>query len=225
MADYYSKHLSGSRLQEVYEIASPRIRQYLDAELRHVTDLVKGRDKVLDLGCGYGRVLKEMAPHVGRMVGCDVSRSTLAYARSFLQAVENYDLVRMTADRTGFRENSFDGVVCVQNGISAFGVNPTSLVAEAVRVSREGGLIVFSGYSPRIWEVRLEWFRAQSRAGLVGQIDERLSRGGTIVCKDGFRSTTVTGPDFSTLFRKAGQRARILEIDESSIFAEVVKGS
>lgn len=225
MANYYSEHLTGARLREVYEVASPRIRQYLEAELSHVVDLVSNLDRVLELGCGYGRALKEIAPRVGRVVGCDIARSTLEYATSFLHQVRNCDLLRMGADRTGFRDDSFDAVLCIQNGISAFRVNPLTLVAEAVRITRKGGLVLFSSYSPGIWEARLEWFRAQSRAGLVGDLDEQLSKSGTIVCRDGFRSTTVTAQDFSTFFEKIGQHAQIREIDGSSVFAEVVKES
>ena len=129
----------------------------------------------------------------------------------------------MDAARTGFRDASFDAVICIQNGISAFGVSRPLLLTEATRLTRDGGLVLFSSYSPRIWEERLEWFRAQSKAGLVGELDESQSRDGTIVCKDGFRSFTVPGEEFSALFRGIGESPIIREIDGSSVFAEVVK--
>ena len=223
MGNYYPEHLSGARLRRVYDLASPRIREYLRAELGHVLDSVGGKNRVLELGCGYGRAMKEIAPHVGTALGCDVSRSSLEYAASYLRGVVNCTLVRMNAGRTGFRDDSFDAVICIQNGISAFAVEPLTLLNEAVRVTRRGGSILCSSYSPRIWDARLEWFRAQSRAGLVGELDEQQSKAGTIVCRDGFRSVTVNGEEFSMLFEKIGQRARIIEVDGSSLFAEVVK--
>lgn len=225
MAGYYQEHLSGTRLKEVYALASPRIRQYLRAELDHVIELVGGRNRVLELGCGYGRALKAIAPHVGRAMGCDVSLSSLRHAQTFLGEVSNCDLLRMDAGRSAFQENTFDSVVCIQNGISAFGVNRLTLVGEAVRVAKVGGLILFSSYAPGIWEERLDWFREQSRAGLVGPIDDRESRSGTIVCKDGFRSFTVSGEEFSALFAKLGQRSQTIEVDNSSVFGEVIKSS
>lgn len=223
MAGYYSKHLSGPRLQEVYALASPRIRQYLQAEIDHVVDRVTGMGRLLELGCGYGRALKEFAPHVGWAVGADAAGSTLAHGTRFLREVANCELVRMNASRTGFRDGAFDAVVCIQNGISAFGVAGPVLVGEAVRLARHGGLVLFSSYSPDIWKERLDWFRAQSTAGLVGELDESRSREGTIVCKDGFRSRTVTGEEFSSLFEAIGQTPQVDEIDHSSIFAGVVK--
>ena len=223
MGRYYELHLSASRLQQVYEIASPRIRQYLRAETDHVIHRVHGATRVLELGCGYGRVLREIAPHVGRAVGNDTSRPSLVLASSYLEGIGNCDLVRMSADRLAFSEAVFDAVLCIQNGISAFGVDRQRLVAEAVRVTRRGGVILFSTYSPRIWPDRLEWFRAQSRAGLLGELDETCSRDGTIVCEDGFRSQAVSDPEFRTLFETVDQEVAFCEVDGSSLFAEVTR--
>ncbi len=223
MGGYYKHRLSGSKLQQVYDIASPRIRQYLDAELRYVIEQVQGAGRVLELGCGYGRAMKEVAPRVGRIAGNDISRASLALAPRYLGTLRNCDLVRMDASRLGFRDGMFDAVFCIQNGISAFGRNPHELVAEAVRVAKEEGVILFSSYSPQIWADRLDWFRAQSGAGLLGEIDESRTRNGTIVCQDGFRATTVSGAEFRALFAELGLAATIREVDGSSVFARVVK--
>lgn len=223
MGGYYRNHLVGSDLQRVYGIASPRIRQYLRAEIRNVVDRVNGLDRILELGCGYGRILGEVAPYVGRAVGIDIARGNLRSAASYLRAHRNCDLAVMNAAHLGFRDAQFDATICVQNGISAFGVNRSTLIAEAVRVTREGGRILFSTYSPRIWADRLDWFRAQARAGLIGALDESRTQEGTIVCQDGLRLTTASAEEFRTLFGDQGQRAQIREIDGSSIFAEVTK--
>jgi 2-polyprenyl-6-hydroxyphenyl methylase/3-demethylubiquinone-9 3-methyltransferase len=223
MGNYYADRLFGSKLQQVYDLVSPRIRQYLDAETSYVIENVQGASRVLELGCGYGRAMGEVAPHVARIVGNDISRGSLDLATSYLRRFRNCDLVRMDASRPAFREGTFDAVFCIQNGISAFGRNRHELVAEAVRVAREGGVVLFSSYSPRIWTDRLDWFRAQSEAGLLGEIDESQTRDGTIVCKDGFRSTTVEGIEFRALFAEVGLAATVCEVDGSSVFARVVK--
>lgn len=223
MGGYYEERLFGSRLQRVYDLASPRIRQYLDAEARYVIDNVQGRSRVLELGCGYGRALKEIAPHVTRIVGNDISRRSLELAATYLRRFRNCDLLRMDASRLAFRDGTFDGVFCIQNGISAFGRDRHELVAESVRVAKEGGVVLFSSYSPRIWADRLDWFRAQSRAGLLGEIDESRTGNGTITCKDGFRARTISGDEFRTLFAELGLEATIREVDGSSVFARTVK--
>lgn len=223
MGGYYEDRLFGSRLRKVYDLAPPRIRQYLDAEVRYVIEHVQGTSRVLELGCGYGRVLKEVAPHVTRIAGNDISRASLELAASYLRPLRNCDLFRMDASQLAFRGGMFDAVVCIQNGISAFEVDRHGLVAEAIRVAKDGGAILFSSYSPRIWADRLDWFRAQSRAGLLGEIDESRSGDGTIVCKDGFRATTVGGDEFRMLFAELDLAATIREVDGSSVFAQAVK--
>jgi hypothetical protein len=90
-------------------------------------------------------------------------------------------------------------------------------------VAKDGGVILFSSYSPKIWEARLEWFREQSRFGLLGKIDEEKTCDGTIVCRDGFRASTVSGEEFVELFGEFGLDASIVEVDESSVFCKVIK--
>jgi len=223
MGGYYERHLSGSRLEQVYALASPRIRQYLRAETDQVIQRIHGVTRVLELGCGYGRVLREIAPHVGRAIGNDTSRASLVLASSNLADLSNCDLVRMDAARLAFPEAVFDATICVQNGISAFGVDRQKLVAEAVRVTRNSGIVLFSTYSPRIWPDRLDWFRTQSRAGLLGELDETRSRDGTIACKDGFRSEAVSEAELRALFETLAQEVRVYEVDGSSMFAEAVR--
>jgi 2-polyprenyl-6-hydroxyphenyl methylase/3-demethylubiquinone-9 3-methyltransferase len=223
MREYYENTLSAEALRKCYEIAPPRIRQYLEAEVSSVTGMVRGKSRVLELGCGYGRVMKQVSTQVGSITGCDTSRSSLELAKSYLRPHRNFGLVLTDASRLAFRSGVFDAVFCVQNGISAFGVSRQQLIDEAVRVTRKGGLVLFSSYSRRIWKHRLAWFRAQSEAGLVGEIDETRTRNGTIVCKDGFRATTVSRTEFERLFSKSGVEFLIKEINGSSLFCLACK--
>jgi ubiquinone/menaquinone biosynthesis C-methylase UbiE len=223
MGSYYEHRLYGSRLQQVYDLASPRIRQYLEAEARYVIENVRGMSWVLELGCGYGRALKEIAPHVTRIVGNDISWESLELAASYLQPLRNFDLVRTDASRLAFRDGMFDAVFCIQNGISAFGRDRHELVTEAVRVAKAGGVVLFSSYSPQIWIDRLDWFRSQAQAGLLGEIDESQSGDGVIICKDGFEARTVSADEMRGLFAALGLAATIREVDRSSVFARVEK--
>ncbi len=223
MGSYYEEKLSGERLRRCYELAPPRIRRYLDAEVAFVADQVRGATRVLELGCGYGRVLREIASRAPRVVGCDISRSSLGFARSFLGPRGGTPLVGADAARLPFRTGSFDVVLCIQNGISAFDTDHAQLAFEAARVTRAGGRILFSSYAPAIWNERLDWFRAQARAGLLGPIDEDKTGDGTIVCTDGFRAATVDGPEFERLFAGLGRSVEIREVDESSLFCIVVR--
>ena len=127
----------------------------------------------------------------------------------------------MNAVQTAFKSNCFDMTVCIQNGISAFGVDQRSLLKEAVRITRSGGTVLFSSYAADFWPHRLDWFRAQAEQGLVGEIDEAATGNGVIVCKDGFKATTVGPEDFRFLAADVGLSATITTVDDSSVFCDI----
>jgi ubiquinone/menaquinone biosynthesis C-methylase UbiE len=195
----------------------------LDAELNHVLENIHPGDIVLELGCGYGRLLPAFAGRSGSVIGVDTSFSSLRLAKSLTGAGSNCFLASMNAAQLAFRDSVFDVVVCIQNGISAFHVHQRDLICECIRIAKSGGRVLLSSYSEKFWNDRLEWFRLQSDAGLVGTIDWKKTRDGIIVCKDGFTATTV-GPDqFKTLtYGIADISVSINEVDESSLFCEII---
>ena len=222
MDKYYSQKLSGDRLQLCYKIAPLRVKQYLEAEIEFVLDKIKSSDLVLELGCGYGRILKRLYAKANSVVGIDTSFESLCLARDVFCKSPYCHLFVMDAVEMGFCDRQFDTVVCIQNGISAFGVNQRKLIEEALRVTQTDGQVLFSSYSERFWEDRLEWFRLQSENGLLGEIDFNATRKGVIICKDGFRPTTVGPNDFLSLTSTFDSSPTIVEVDGSSIFCEIV---
>jgi 2-polyprenyl-6-hydroxyphenyl methylase/3-demethylubiquinone-9 3-methyltransferase len=92
------------------------------------------------------------------------------------------------------------------------------LIAETIRVTKRGGYCLFSTYSSKFWEDRLEWFIIQSDAGLLGEIDYEKTRDGKIVCKDGFVSSSFDESYFRKLAENLSLESNIVEVDESSLF-------
>lgn len=127
----------------------------------------------------------------------------------------------MNAVHLGFRNRQFDVVACIQNGFSAFKVDQRELIEEAIRVTRSGGTVLFSSYSESFWEDRLFWFRLQAEQELIGEIDEKATGDGVIVCKDGFKATTITPNDFIFLTSDLDIDPIITEVDGSSVFFEI----
>jgi len=177
---------------------------------------------VLELGCGYGRVLLQLLHRARSVVGIDTSMQSLRMATEFAGHSESLHLAAMDGAQMGFRSQSFDLTICIQNGISAFGVDQKSLFAEAVRVTRCGGVVLFSSYAERFWAERLKWFEIQAEHELIGEIDYGLTGNGVIVCRDGFRATTVDSKGFRSLAAGLGLTPNVIEVDGSSLFCEVV---
>lgn len=219
--DYYAETLAGPRLRRCYEVAPPRVRQALDAEVEFVRTLVERDSVILELGCGYGRVLRPLAAGTRLAIGIDTSRASLCMAKEYLKDRGNCRVAAMTASGLAFADQQFDVVVCIQNGLSAFGLDPASVMKEACRVARCGGYAVFSSYSDRFWSERLEWFQIQAEHGLIGKIDKDATADGVIVCRDGFRATTVRAEEFRSLAMRLGVPSDIVEVDESTLFCVI----
>lgn len=212
---YYARGLSGERLDRVYELADARVRRYLEAEITHVAALLRPGDRLLELGCGCGRVLAPLARIAGRAWGIDNAPDSLRLAAGRHPALR---LALMDAAALGFRDGAFDVVAGVQNFISACRVAPRALLAEARRVTRPGGRILLSSYAAAFWPHRLAWFERQAAAGLLGAIDPAATGNGVIVCTDGFRASTFSADDFAALAAAAGLAAQSYVVDESSLF-------
>jgi 2-polyprenyl-6-hydroxyphenyl methylase/3-demethylubiquinone-9 3-methyltransferase len=217
MNNYYSSKLSSSTLHKCYEVASPRVKHYLQAEIEFVLKHINLSDKVLELGCGYGRVLQKLNGKASKIVGIDTSQESIQLARELIKD-KSLELYEMDAINLEFADGEFDVVLCIQNGISAFQVDKQKLIKEAVRVCRSGGKVLFSSYSAKFWEERLEWFQLQAEHNLIGEIDHDKTGDGIIVCKDGFRATTVSSEEFLSLTSGLNFDTEIVEVDSSSIF-------
>ena len=221
MGAYYAQKLAATRLQQVYDIAPDPVRRYLSAEIAYVQERMPPGCRVLELGCGYGRVLKELAPRAGVLAGIDTSLASLRMAKDYLAACADVMLVQMDAIDLAFPPETFDLVCCVQNGISAFHVDQRQLMAAAVSVTRPGGRVLFSSYAEAFWEDRLDWFRLQAQHGLLGAIDEAATGRGVIVCKDGFKATTVTPDQFRILSQGLGDAITVDTVAASSVFCDI----
>lgn len=216
MAGYYDDKLSADRLKRCYEVASPRVRQYLEAEIVHLLGFVDRGTQILELGCGYGRILERLCGRAGEVAGIDTSLSSLVLAKGTLG--DPIHVAVMDAVRLAFADASFDTVACVQNGLSAFKVDRLTLLRECLRVTRPGGRVVLSSYAARFWDARLEWFERQADAGLIGAIDHAKTGDGVIVCHDGFVANTISPDEFTSLCTTVGLEPHIEEVDESSLF-------
>jgi len=222
MSGYYTEKLAAERLRACYELAPPRVQTYLESEICFVLSRVSTATTVLELGCGYGRVLRHLVSRAGSVVGIDTSPRSLQMAREIVASANPPHLLVMDAARMGFRDHVFDLTICIQNGICAFAADQLCLLREAARVTRTGGRLLLSSYSPRFWDDRLEWFGRQAAHGLIGEIDHDATGDGVIVCRDGFRTTTIDADGFRKLAAAIGLVPQVVEVDGSSLFCEIV---
>ena len=220
--NYYAKSLNAQKLYQVYQTEYARVKQYLEAEISFVRKHLRGTERVLELGAGYGRIMKELSPHCESIVGIDISQGNVEFGKEYLSDVANAELCVMDAHDLRFSE-TFDVVLCLQNGLSAMKTQPHEYIKKIMALVSPEGRALISSYSAKFWKYRLAWFHEQADKGLLGEIDAEKTKNGVIMCKDGFQATTHSPKDMDAIGKASGFEYEVTEVDESSIFLVVTK--
>lgn len=103
---------------------------------------IRPEDTVLEIGCGIGRVAKQLAPRCRKWIGCDVSPNMLKLARERLQEFSNVELVETSGhDLKPIADLSVDVAYCTVVFMHLESWDRYNLVKEAFRVLRPGGRV------------------------------------------------------------------------------------
>ncbi len=222
MGNYYSENLNATKLFQVYQTKIERVKQYLDKEIEFVRNELSQDDIILEMGAGYGRIMKELALNVKFVYGIDISDNSVAFGQQYLKECPNCKLNVLDVFKFD-NDLEYDAVLCLQNGISAFKGEVAKLIEISMKALKKNGKAYFSSYSPKFWETRLAWFQEQADKCLLGEIDYEKTKDGNIICKDGFTATTFTKDDMERLGKASGYSYIIQEVDDSSIFLIIKK--
>ena len=142
----YDRLVSVSPLASValYSFGDPVL---LDAMTGEFVDWLRARDlldpgaRVLDYGCGIGRILAGIAPLVGEAVGVDLSAAMLREARARLTTMANVRLKHATELETDPAGKPFDLILLI--GVLPHIGDPFALLHDlAGRLSPGGSLVV-----------------------------------------------------------------------------------
>lgn len=144
-----------------------RTGQYAARQMAVALDL-QPEDRVLELGCGLGRIGRQLANSCAHWTGVDISGEMIRHARERLEGIENvsfHQLERASLER--FEDDSFDkayslAVLCHMDKEDLF-----LYLEELRRVVRPGGLIYAdtwnlahpTGWKRWMYEVRF-WQRS-----------------------------------------------------------------
>lgn len=221
MTNYYDEKLNSDKLFKVYETNIPRVKDYLDSEIEYVLNSLTGNEEVLELGAGYGRIMKKLAPKCKTITGIDISESNVFLGNEYLKENPNARIAKMDVHNLEL-DKEYDVILCLQNGLSAM-KGDLDTIKDVLKYLKPGGKAFFSSYSEKFWDHRVLWFKEQADKGLLGEIDLEKTKDGKIVCKDGFIATTHSVDDFHEMGKALNYTYEIKEVKDSSLFFVVTK--
>jgi SAM-dependent methyltransferase len=114
----------------------------LDVHVRFLERFVRPGDRVLDAGAGPGRFTLELLRLGAHVVALDISPGQLELLRARVPNVEAH--VGDVTDLSAFGDASFDVTVCFGGPLSYVLDRAEDALAEIVRVTRPGGLVLVS---------------------------------------------------------------------------------
>lgn len=125
---------------------------------------------LLDVGTGTGRMAELFAARASHVTGLDSSPEMLRIARARLQhlAADSHDLVQADFTKLPFADGSFDTVLFHQ--VLHYAQEPETVLAEAARVTREGGRIAVVDFAAH----DREELRSQHAHARLGFSDEQM---------------------------------------------------
>ena len=198
MAMVFDERLS-KRLESNYRKRDfQRRRRLIEAALA-----ARDGDAVLDVGCGPGFYLEQLASTVGprgRLAGIDSSEQMIELARRRCTGIANVALDVASATSLPFEDVEFDAAISVQ--VLEFVNDVDVALSELHRVVRPGGRVIvwdvdwtaavwYSDRTDRSARVLRAWEGHLSHPALPRTLAKRL-------LSAGFRGVTVEGHAFAT---------------------------
>lgn len=108
--------------------------------------LLPGDAVIADLGCGTGRTLRDLSPHVKQVIGVDASPQMLKAARKRLAGVKNVELRQGELAALPIETAACDAALCVL--ALSYVEDPAAVVREMARILKTGGRAVMVDLLP-----------------------------------------------------------------------------
>ena len=139
------------------EFKTPKIDEYHKLEEEEIYRIVKEGSRVLEAGCGQGRIIDLLKDKVAEIVGIEYVEEVARKTAEKFKDVPNVKIIcGDVCDMPYIEDNSFDYVLCTFNTLGTIPEpDDFDAVEEFKRIVKEGGKIILSVYSKEALEEQL----------------------------------------------------------------------
>ncbi len=200
--------------KKIEDVTTPRVKQYLRSVCNYLLENIKGNVLVLEVGCGTGEFIRQIAKQVKNVVGIDVSNKLIEMAKKNLQGVENISLVKADIESIKIPESYFDFIISMWTLPNLD--NPTSFIKKMKKALKPKGIIFIDTYSEKATKDRIKQYQDIGLTVLEANDKE-------IVIKEGLTEKIYTKEDLENLFKNANMKVKVIKIHEFGYLCKATK--
>ena len=152
-------------------------KKWLNEEANILKKYIKNGAKVLDIGCGDGRILKLLATRTKNQIGIDHDINVVKHA---IKKIDDIPIKIIFGEGINlpFENESFDNVLCLGT-FANLDYERLKVLNEMKRVLKKDGLMIISSYSEDALEERLKLYDK------TGSRIKEKNENGKIIFEDG----------------------------------------
>ena len=186
-------------------------KKSFDEEERYLLKNIKKDSKILEVGCGTGRSLRQIIHLTQNITAIDHEKEAIIKAKKNFERYPNIKILLADARSLPFKNNSFDVVICMTT-FSNFGDYKIKILNEMYRVVRNNGTVVISMYGDNAFSERMKIYKKlkfpiKEIKGTTVYFDEKI---GDNVSEQFYKKQLIE------IFNKT--KLKIVEIKRAGIF-------
>ena len=132
----------------------PEYKKWFQKEADYLRKNITKNSKVLEVGCGEGRSLRDILPVSKNLTGVDSDKKAVKDAKNHFKNNPTVKILLADAIKLPFKDKEFDFVLCLTT-FANFGTKKYKALGEMKRVLKDDGRVIISVFSEDALEIRL----------------------------------------------------------------------
>lgn len=197
--------------EKIVSKPSEAFQKWFADERKFIISNMKRNSKVLEVGCGDGRSLKDVLEVTKDITGVDNDETAIEHAKNNFEKHLSIKIILAEGNKLPFQDKLFDYATCIGT-FANLGQDKYDVLTEMKRVIKDGGKIIISVYSEEALPERMKAYEE------INVPIKRVSKNGTVIFDDFGEegiSEQFSKEDLQEIFDKA--KLRVDKIVKSSI--------